>query len=172
MVAQPGRDGDYCLTTFLSALSFCIHFHAPTFFYRHSNQRRNLCKAHKFLRCIILYRRMSQFSDPKGRRFESCQPHQKGRCTAVQRPFYFGRAHSVIPPHRILPGRCVVCARTSAMSVPNAAKRMGLQADGLPIWRCGRERAVRQKQFRRLLPIRQTRHPAKPHGFVRRRVLL
>ena len=32
---------------------------------------------HKFPRCIIAYHRMSQFSDPKGRRFESCQPHPK-----------------------------------------------------------------------------------------------
>ena len=32
---------------------------------------------HKFLRCIIVYHRMSQFSDPEGQRFESCQPHKK-----------------------------------------------------------------------------------------------
>ena len=32
---------------------------------------------HKSPRCIIVYRRMSQSSDPKGRRFESCQLHQK-----------------------------------------------------------------------------------------------
>ena len=80
VVLQAGRDSDYCLTTFLSGLSFCIHFHALTFFSRHSNQRRNLCTPHKFLRCIIEYCQMSQFSDPKGRRFESCQPHQKSTC--------------------------------------------------------------------------------------------
>ena len=28
-------------------------------------------------------------SDSKGQRFESPRPHQKGRCIAVQRPFYF-----------------------------------------------------------------------------------
>ena len=146
--------------------------YASTFFYNHHKQRRKLCVLHNFRRWFIIFPCPSQFSSPKGRRFESCQPHQKGRCTAVQRPFYFGRAHSVILPHRILPGCCVVCARTLAMSVPNAAKRMGLQGAGPPIWRCGRERAARQKQFRRLLPIRQTRHPAKRHGFVRRRVLI
>ena len=30
---------------------------------------------HKFPRWFIIFSRMSQFSDPKGRRFESCQPH-------------------------------------------------------------------------------------------------
>ena len=32
---------------------------------------------HKSLRWFIVFSQMSQFSDPKGRRFESCQPHQK-----------------------------------------------------------------------------------------------
>ena len=32
---------------------------------------------HKFPRWFIAFSRMPQFSDPKGRRFESCQPHQK-----------------------------------------------------------------------------------------------
>ena len=63
MVAQPGRDGDYCLTTSLSGLSFCVTFHALTFFSRHSNQRRNLRTLYKFPRCIIAYRRMSQFQE-------------------------------------------------------------------------------------------------------------
>ena len=35
---------------------------------------------HNFLRCIIEYCQMSQFSDLKGRRFESCQPHH-GECS-------------------------------------------------------------------------------------------
>ena len=84
VVLQAGRDSDYCLTTFLSGLSFCINFHVSTFFYRHSNQRGDLCTPHKFQRCIILFFRMSQFSDSKGQRFESPRPHQRqhpfGRC--------------------------------------------------------------------------------------------
>ncbi len=32
---------------------------------------------HNFLRCIIEYCQMSQFSDSKGQRFESPRPHQK-----------------------------------------------------------------------------------------------
>ena len=31
---------------------------------------------HKFPRWFIIFSRMLQFSDTKGRRFESCQPHQ------------------------------------------------------------------------------------------------
>ena len=68
---------DHHLTTFLSGVSRHINFHVSTFFYGDNNQRGNLRTSHKFLRCSILYCRMSQFSDPKGRRFESCQPHQK-----------------------------------------------------------------------------------------------
>ena len=32
---------------------------------------------HNFLRCIVEYCQMSQFSDSKGQRFESPRPHQK-----------------------------------------------------------------------------------------------
>ncbi len=35
---------------------------------------------HKSLRWFIVFSRMPQFSDPKGRRFESCQPHH-GECS-------------------------------------------------------------------------------------------
>ena len=88
VVLQAGRDSDYCLTTFLSGLSFCINFHVSTFFYRHSNQRGDLCTPHKFQRCIILFFRPSQFSDPKGRRFESCQPHHAD-ALLESRAFFF-----------------------------------------------------------------------------------
>ena len=76
VVLQAGRDSDYCLTTFLSGLSFCINFHVSTFFYRHSNQRGDLCTPHKFQRCIILFFRMSQFSDARCRGFESPRPQR------------------------------------------------------------------------------------------------
>ena len=52
-------------------------FYDPALFIPHANQRENLYMPHKFPRCIIVICRMPQFSDPKGRRFESCQPHQK-----------------------------------------------------------------------------------------------
>ena len=35
---------------------------------------------HKSLRWFIVFSQMAQFSDPKGRRFESCQPHH-GECS-------------------------------------------------------------------------------------------
>ena len=84
VVLQAGRDSDYCLTTFLSGLSFCINFHVSTFFYRHSNQRGDLCTPHKFQRCIILFFRMSQFSDARCRGFESPRPQRAvlfGHCS-------------------------------------------------------------------------------------------
>ena len=78
---------DHHLTAPSSQPVPCIVFYVPTFFYNHHKQRRKLCTLHNFRRCIMLFACASQFSDPKGRRFESCQPHQKGRCIAVQRPF-------------------------------------------------------------------------------------
>ena len=69
---------DHHLTTPSSQPVPFIVFYVPTFFYNHHKQRRKLCTLHNFRRCIIVFTcQMSQFSDPKGRRFESCQPHQK-----------------------------------------------------------------------------------------------
>ena len=68
---------DHHLTTPSSQSIPCIVFFVPTFFYNHHKQRRKLCILHNFRRFIMLFSRTSQFSDPKGRRFESCQPHQK-----------------------------------------------------------------------------------------------
>ena len=99
VVLQAGRDSDYCLTTFLSGLSFCINFHVSTFFYRHSNQRGDLCTPHKFQRCIILFFRPSQFSDPKGRRFESCQPHHAD-ALLESRAFSFVQSSGKLHPVR------------------------------------------------------------------------
>ena len=67
---------DHHLTTPSSQLVPCIVFYVPTSFYEHQKQRRKLCTLHNFRRCIIAFSCLSQFSDPKGRRFESCQPHQ------------------------------------------------------------------------------------------------
>ena len=66
---------DHHLTTPSSQPVPFIIFHAPTFFYNHHKQRRKLCTPHNFWRCVILFFCPSQFSDPKGRRFESCWPH-------------------------------------------------------------------------------------------------
>lgn len=68
---------DHHLTTSSSQPVPCIVFYVPTFFYNHHKQRRKLCILHNFRRCIMAFACPSQFSDPKGRRFESCQPHQK-----------------------------------------------------------------------------------------------
>src|SRR5699024_9683242 len=68
---------DHHLTTSSSQPVPCIVFYVPTFFYNHHKQRRKLCILHNFRRFIMLFACASQFSDPKGRRFESCQPHQK-----------------------------------------------------------------------------------------------
>ena len=68
---------DHHLTTLSSQPVPCIVFYVPTFFYTHHKQRRKLCAPHNFWRCIIVFSCSSQFSDPKGRRFESCQPHQE-----------------------------------------------------------------------------------------------
>ena len=79
---------DHHLTTYLSGLFHRISFHALTFFSSHSNQRGNLCIPHKFPRCTVAYCQMSQFSDPKGRRFESCQPHHAD-ALLESRAFFF-----------------------------------------------------------------------------------
>ena len=79
-----GRDNDgrlpgskICrLTTFLFGVSDRTDFHVQTFFSLQNRQRGNLCGMHKFLRCIIVYHRMSQSSDSKGQRFESPRPQQ------------------------------------------------------------------------------------------------
>ena len=63
-------------------------FYDPALFIPHANQRGKLCNPHKFPRCIIGYRQMSQFSDPKGRRFESCQPHHAD-ALLESRAFFF-----------------------------------------------------------------------------------
>ena len=68
---------DHHLTTPSSQPVQRIVFYVPTFFYNHHKQRRKLCTLHNFRRCIMAFACPSQFSDPKGRRFESCQPHQK-----------------------------------------------------------------------------------------------
>lgn len=68
---------DHHLTTPSFQPVLYIVFYAPTFFYNHHKQRRKLCTLHNFRRCIMAFACPSQFSDPKGRRFESCQPHQK-----------------------------------------------------------------------------------------------
>ena len=68
---------DHHLTTPSSQPVPCIVFYVPTFFYTHHKQRRKLCTPHNFRRCIMLFACASQFSDPKGRKFESCQQHQK-----------------------------------------------------------------------------------------------
>ena len=80
---------DHYLTTPSSQPVQCIAFYVPTFFYNHQNQRRKLCTPHNFRRWFIIFSCPSQFSDPKGRRFESSRAYKKGRCIAVQRPFYF-----------------------------------------------------------------------------------
>ena len=71
---------DHHLTTLLVG-SFLrdslAEFYVPTIFCLYGNQPEFLCELHKILHYIIAFSRMSQFSDPKGRRFESCQPHQK-----------------------------------------------------------------------------------------------
>ena len=67
---------------------FCLRFYQKTFTFQHcflhTNRRRKLCMLHNFLRCIIEYCQMSQFSDSKGQRFESPRPQQRqhpfGRC--------------------------------------------------------------------------------------------
>ena len=79
---------DYHLTTPSSQPVLCIVFCAPTFFYNHQNQRRKLCTLHDFRRCIIVFFCASQFSDPKGRRFESCQPHHAD-ALLESRAFFF-----------------------------------------------------------------------------------
>ena len=68
---------DHHLTTPSSQPVPCVVFYAPTFFYNHHKQRRKLCTLHNFRRWFMVFICLSQFSDPKGRRFESCQPHQK-----------------------------------------------------------------------------------------------
>ena len=98
VVLQAGRDGDYCLTTSLSGLSFCVNFHALTFFSRHSNQRRNLRTLYKFPRCIISYCRMSQFSDSKGQRFESPRPHQKRSLYCITVTFFIFLGSVLVNP--------------------------------------------------------------------------
>ena len=75
------------LTT-IGPLLFCLRFYQKTFTFQHcflhTNRRRKLCMLHNFLRCIIEYCQMSQFSDSKGQRFESPRPQQRqhpfGRC--------------------------------------------------------------------------------------------
>ena len=79
VTADSGKMGrlDHHLTTPSSQPVPLIVFYAPTFFYNHHKQRRKLCTPHNFRRWFMLFACASQFSDPKGRRFESCQPHQK-----------------------------------------------------------------------------------------------
>lgn len=87
-----GRDNDgrlpgskICrLTTFLFGVSDRTDFHVQTFFSLQNRQRGNLCGMHKFLRCIIVYHRMSQSSDARCRGFESPRPQRAvlfGRCS-------------------------------------------------------------------------------------------
>lgn len=87
-----GRDNDgrlpgskICrLTTFLFGVSDRTDFHVQTFFSLQNRQRGNLCGMHKFLRCIIVYHRMSQFSDARCRGFESPRPQRAvlfGHCS-------------------------------------------------------------------------------------------
>ena len=63
-------------------------FHVPSFFSLHDHHRGNLCMLHKFPRWFIAFSRMPQFSDPKGRRFESCQPHHAD-ALLESRAFFF-----------------------------------------------------------------------------------
>ena len=87
-----GRDNDgrlpgskICrLTTFLFGVSDRTDFHVQTFFSLQNRQRGNLCGMHKFLRCIIVYHRMSQSSDARCRGFESPRPQRAvlfGHCS-------------------------------------------------------------------------------------------
>ena len=74
---------DHHLTTILFLSVSTSKFYTPALFIPHANQRGKLCTLHKFPRCIILYYRMSQFSDPEGQRFESSRSHQKSPCNVL-----------------------------------------------------------------------------------------
>ena len=63
-------------------------FHVPSFFSLRDHHRGNLYMLHKFPRWFIIFSRMPQFSDPKGRRFESCQPHHAD-ALLESRAFFF-----------------------------------------------------------------------------------
>ena len=54
---------DHHLTTPSSQPVPCVVFSVPTFFYNHHKQRRKLCTLHNFRRYIIVFPRLSQFSD-------------------------------------------------------------------------------------------------------------
>ena len=82
---------DHHLTTLLVG-SFLrdslAEFYVSTIFCLYGNQPEFLCELHKILHYIIAFSRMSQFSDPKGRRFESCQPHHAD-ALLESRAFFF-----------------------------------------------------------------------------------
>ena len=71
------KSTDHYLITFVLLSVLPDTFYVLTLFIPYVNRRGNLYIPHKFPRCITVFCRVSQFSDPKGRRFESCQPHQK-----------------------------------------------------------------------------------------------
>ena len=79
---------DHHLTTSRFRSASQPEFYVSTFFYSRKHQRRNLCNSHNFLRWFIVFSCPSQFSDPKGRRFESCQPHHAD-ALLESRAFFF-----------------------------------------------------------------------------------
>ena len=147
-------------------------FYVSTFFYSRKHQRRNLCNSHKFPRWFIVFSRMSQFSDPKGRRFESCQPHQKMSLYCRTTTFLFwpgafchpASSYSAWPLCGLRPH--IGHVRSQCRKADGAA---GRQSPDLAVWK---GTGCPAKAVSPASPIRQTRHPAKPHGFVRCRVLL
>ena len=85
-------------------------FYVITLFFLHENQCGDLCELHNFPRCIIVFPQMSQFSDPKGRRFESCQPHQEQHPSGVLLFFvcmkFYGRLRELIRTAAQVPAAC------------------------------------------------------------------
>ena len=79
---------DRVTLTTIGPLLFCLRFYQKTFTFQHcflhTNRRRKLCVLHNFLRCIIEYCQMSQFSDSQGRRFESPHPRPHQKCTFLR----------------------------------------------------------------------------------------
>ena len=57
-----------------------------------------MCNLHKFLRCIIVFSRMPQFSDSKGQRFESPRPHQKRSLYCSTATFLFCHGPVLVNP--------------------------------------------------------------------------